>query len=65
MKRFKFVILLLIIGLASLESATDCTKLRAGQFICPDPDSSYDYIDKNTQSVIGCKEDRTATGKLF
>jgi hypothetical protein len=39
----------------------DCTKLRVGQFICPDPDSSYDYIDHKTQSVAGCKKDGTAS----
>lgn len=40
---------------------TDCTKLRVGQFICPDPDSSYDYIDHHTQSVVGCQKDGTAS----
>lgn len=38
----------------------DCTKLRLGQFFCPDPDSSYDYIDHKTQSVIGCTKNGTA-----
>ena len=58
-KRLIFVILLIFCPIA-LESATDCTKLRVGQFICPDPDSSYDYIDKNTQSVIGCTKEGKA-----
>ncbi|KAG5677836.1 hypothetical protein PVAND_007558 [Polypedilum vanderplanki] len=61
MNRAKSVILFLFLGSIAIVYATDCTKLRVGQFLCPDPDSSYDYIDKNTQSVIGCKNDSTAT----
>ena len=61
-KKMKKVIFLIIVMFCpkALESATDCLKLRVGQFICPDPDSAYDYIDKNTQSVIGCSKEGTA-----
>lgn len=57
MNKWKFSIILLIIFPIALESATDCTKLHVGQFLCPDPDSKYDYIDKETQSVIGCTKE--------
>lgn len=59
----KIVILILIFGPLLLNAFTDCTKLRVGQFLCPDPNSTYDFIDHKTQSVVGCKKDGTATGK--
>lgn len=60
-------ILVLTIILCSIPHVlpTDCTKLRMGQFMCPDPDSNYDYIDKKTQSVAGCKKDGTASVKCI
>lgn len=30
----------------------DCSTLRLGQYICPDP--NFDQIDPNTQQFIGC-----------
>lgn len=56
--------LVLLIAPTALESAIDCTKLRKGQFLCPDPDSNYHYIDKKTQSVKGCQKDGNAIGNL-
>lgn len=47
----------------SLDKPTDCAKLKLGQFLCPDPDSNYTYIDPKTQSVIGCQKSGKATGK--
>ncbi|KAL7051643.1 hypothetical protein ACKWTF_004545 [Chironomus riparius] len=60
MDRKVIILIIVIFCPIALESATDCSKLRIGQFLCPDPDSSYDYIDKNTQSVIGCSKEGTA-----
>ena len=56
---------LIVISLTtvSLDKPTDCTKLKLGQFLCPDPDSNYSYIDPKTQSVIGCQKNGKATGK--
>lgn len=66
--RYKFLIAFLIITSCIISvlpdnnnnDGVDCTKLRLGQFFCPDPDSSYDYIDHKTQSVIGCTKNGTA-----
>ena len=60
--RLLIISLFLLILPYTLESATDCSKLRVGQFLCPDPDSSYKYIDEKTQSVVGCSKDGRATG---
>lgn len=61
--REKIICFLLITIPYALESATDCSKLRVGQSLCPDPDSSYKFIDEKTQSVMGCTKDGKATGK--
>lgn len=63
MSKLKLISLLLILAPAALDSATDCSKLRVGQFLCPDPDSSYKYIDEKTQSVAGCSADGKAMGE--
>lgn len=57
-----FIIVLSCISVSpdNNNEGVDCTKLRLGQFFCPDPDSSYDYIDHKTQSVIGCTKNGTA-----
>lgn len=55
---------MLIIVPITLESTTDCNKLRVGQYLCPDPDSSYHYIDDKTQSVVGCTKEGKASGKI-
>jgi hypothetical protein len=37
-----------------------------GQYICPDPDSTYSYIDPKTQQPYGCtKENKAKGGELF
>lgn len=59
----KVLVVLLISAPYALESATDCSKLRVGQFLCPDPDSSYKYIDEKTQSIIGCTKEGIASGE--
>lgn len=61
MKKTKVLIFMIFSCVIPHVSPTDCTKLRVGQFICPDPDSSYDYIDHKTQSAVGCKKDGTAS----
>lgn len=61
MFRIKLICFLIIIALTTLESATDCTKLRVGQFLCPDPANDYAYIDEKTQSVKGCTKEGKAT----
>lgn len=38
----------------------DCSTLRMGQFLCPDP--NYDYIDPKTQTYRGCRPDHKAKG---
>lgn len=65
MSRLQITVFLLVLAPFALESATDCSKLRAGQFLCPDPDSSYKFIDEKTQSVAGCTSERKAIGKYF
>lgn len=39
----------------------DCSKLKVGQFICPDP--TYDLIDPKTQQPRGCTKENLARGK--
>lgn len=65
MLRVKLISFLLILTPFALESATDCSKLRIGQFLCPDPDNNYKYIDEKTQSVVGCTQDGKATGNAI
>lgn len=40
----------------------DCSKLRLGQYLCPDP--SYDLIDPKTQQPYGCTQENKARGTL-
>jgi hypothetical protein len=40
----------------------DCNALRMGQYICPDPDPSYSYIDPKTQQPYGCTVANKAKG---
>lgn len=64
MYKIRALVLLLITTPYALESASDCSKLRVGQFLCPDPDSSYNYIDEKTQSIIGCTKEGKAIGEI-
>lgn len=48
------------------EYHVECGTLRMGQYICPDPDPSYDYIDPKTQQPYGCtKENKAKGGEVF
>jgi hypothetical protein len=40
----------------------ECSTLRMGQYICPDPDLSYNYIDPKTQQPYGCTKENKAKG---
>ncbi|XP_063241539.1 TM2 domain-containing protein CG10795 [Bacillus rossius redtenbacheri] len=39
---------------------TDCSTLRMGQFMCPDPNPNYNHIDPKTQQPFGCGPDNKA-----
>lgn len=41
---------------------TECKNLRMGQFMCPDPDPDYKFIDPETQQLRGCTKDNVAQG---
>lgn len=41
-----------IVAVASNSVTVDCSTLRMGQYICPDP--SINPIDPDTQQYIGC-----------
>jgi hypothetical protein len=44
----------------------ECSTLRIGQYMCPDPDPSYNYIDPKTQQPYGCTKENKAKGtELF
>lgn len=32
----------------------DCSTLRLGQYICPDPNATIEHIDPDTQQFRGC-----------
>lgn len=36
----------------------DCSQLRVGQYLCPDPD--IDFIDPKTQQPYGCTKENVA-----
>ncbi|XP_030756819.1 TM2 domain-containing protein CG10795 [Sitophilus oryzae] len=40
------------------ETVVNCSTLRMGQFLCPDPD--YDLIDPKTQQIRGCTKENKA-----
>jgi hypothetical protein len=41
----------------------NCTTLRMGQFLCPDP--LINHIDPQTQQPRGCTKENTAKGMYF
>jgi hypothetical protein len=50
----------------SADYNVECSTLRMGQYICPDPDPSYNFIDPKTQQPYGCtKENKAKGGVLF
>lgn len=40
----------------------DCSTLRMGQYLCPDPE--YDLIDPKTQQPRDCTKENKAKGKV-
>ncbi|XP_067004562.1 TM2 domain-containing protein biscotti [Anabrus simplex] len=42
------------------EYEVDCSTLRMGQFLCPDPDPMYEYIDPKTQQPYDCTKENKA-----
>lgn len=42
----------------------DCSTLRMGQYLCPDPDH-LDFIDPATQQPKGCTKENKAKGYFF
>lgn len=60
--RYLLAIIVLIISdvLHEIGCATDvdCSQLRIGQYMCPDPD--IDHIDSKTQQPIGCTKNNVA-----
>jgi len=49
----------------SADYNVECSTLRMGQYICPDPDPSYNYIDPKTQQPYGCTKENKAKGEGF
>lgn len=59
--RYMLAIIVLIISdmLYEIVAAdVDCSQLRIGQYMCPDPD--IDHIDPKTQQPIGCTKNNVA-----
>lgn len=42
------------------EVVVDCSTLRMGQYLCPDP--NINHIDPKTQQIRGCRKDNKARG---
>lgn len=42
------------------EVTVDCSTLRMGQYLCPDP--NINHIDPKTQQIKGCRKDNKAKG---
>jgi len=61
------VLLTILISCAhiSADYNVECSTLRMGQYICPDPDPSYNYIDPKTQQPYGCTKENKAKGGGF
>lgn len=61
----KFLIWLLIVSTSVYpeDVEVDCSTLRMGQYLCPDP--NYDYIDPKTQTYRDCRPDNKAKGQEF
>jgi hypothetical protein len=47
----------------SADYHVECSTLRMGQYICPDPDPEYNYIDPKTQQPYGCTKENKAKGR--
>lgn len=67
-KVFVFLILQLILTTNETNippEGIDCSTLRLGQYICPDPDKPNDFIDPRTQQPRDCRKDNKAKGTQF
>jgi len=62
---YSVVILIILVDFAYMyaDYHVECSTLRMGQYICPDPDPSYDYIDPKTQQPYGCTKENKAKGE--
>lgn len=59
--RYLLAIIVLILSDAMYKIAgadVDCSQLRIGQYMCPDP--KIDHIDPKTQQPIGCTKNNVA-----
>lgn len=52
---------MLVCTVCTANYTKDCSKLKPGQFLCPDP--KYDIIDPKTQQLKGCTSENIARGK--
>lgn len=41
----------------------DCSTLRMGQYMCPDPDYIPNLVDPKTQQIRGCTQENKARSK--
>ena len=67
MKEFYMLVVFLTLLQCSLITSdyrVECSTLRMGQFICPDPDPEYNYIDPKTQQPYGCTKENKAKGNI-
>lgn len=64
MNAFQYLLCVLPIVLALVPTVTpiDCSTLRLGQYICPDPDLKIPLIDKDTQQLVNCTKENKAEG---
>lgn len=59
MKHWFLLIVLILLNDYVIEAIdVDCSQLRIGQYMCPDPD--INYIDAKTQQPIGCTKNNVA-----
>lgn len=45
----------------------DCSTLRMGQYLCPDPDVNYaqSLVDPKTQQLRGCTQENKARSRYY
>ncbi|GAB0099706.1 TM2 domain-containing protein [Sergentomyia squamirostris] len=54
------VILLLSLAVVTGSVEVNCSGLRMGQYLCPDPNHIDNYIDPKTQQIWGCTKENKA-----
>lgn len=59
--------LLFISDVVKCHYRVDCSTLRMGQYLCPDPDENYAQImiDPKTQQLRGCTPENKARSKYY